>query len=332
MPSPRDSDAISPRALARVREPNDVSTDPSGGATRGASRGATRDPSVGAAARAAPVGVAGAERGRHRPLEVPRGPVFELPSSLRGARWVPSRSAAAAVLAVIVVVVLVFGVRLWLAGSGGGDVVGVRSPGGADPSGVSRGTSTMSRASPAGSTTGSPDAGGGAAGAVGSAGAASGAAGILVIHVVGQVRTPGVYRMSVGARVGDAVTAAGGAKTGADLAAVNLARVLVDGEQVVVPRPGEAVAAPGAGVAGQTGGAGGAGGVAGSAGSAGGKVALNSADLSALDTLPGVGPVLAQRILDWRTEHGRFTSVEELGEVSGIGEKLLAQLTPKVTL
>ena len=61
-------------------------------------------------------------------------------------------------------------------------------------------------------------------------------------------------------------------------------------------------------------------------------VSLNSADLSALDTLPGVGPVLAQRILDWRTEHGRFTSVEELGEVSGIGDKLLSQLTPKVTL
>jgi competence protein ComEA len=61
-------------------------------------------------------------------------------------------------------------------------------------------------------------------------------------------------------------------------------------------------------------------------------VALNSADLAALDTLPGVGPVLAQRILDWRTQHGRFTSVDELGEVSGIGEKLLAQLTPLVTL
>ena len=67
-------------------------------------------------------------------------------------------------------------------------------------------------------------------------------------------------------------------------------------------------------------------------GASGAKVSLNTADLTALDTLPGVGPVLAQRILDWRTAHGRFTSVDELGEVSGIGEKLLAQLSPLVTL
>lgn len=241
-----------------------------------------------------------------------------------------------ALLVVIGLVVLVFGVRLWLAGADGGDVVGVRSPEGAVPSGVSRGTSTLSRASPdeAAPATGSAKGAGGAAGAGGgSGGAASGAAGILVVHVVGQVRTPGVYRMAVGARVGDAVTAAGGATTGADLAAVNLARVLVDGEQVVVPRPGESVPGPGGVVpGGEAGAGGGAAGGGGSPGSAGGKVSLNSADLAALDTLPGVGPVLAQRILDWRTEHGRFTSVEELGEVSGIGEKLLAQLTPKVTL
>jgi len=137
--------------------------------------------------------------------------------------------------------------------------------------------------------------------------------------------------MPAGSRVGDAVTAAGGATRSADLAAVNLARVLVDGEQVVVPKPGENVGPPVAG-GGASGAAGSGGGQAGAAGADGGKVALNSADLSALDTLPGVGPVLAQRILDWRTEHGRFTSVEELGEVSGIGEKLLAQLTPRVTL
>ncbi len=86
------------------------------------------------------------------------------------------------------------------------------------------------------------------------------------------------------------------------------------------------VTSPGAG-----GGGTGAGGT-GAGGAAGAKVPLNTADLAALDTLPGVGPVLAQRILDWRTEHGRFTSVDELGEVSGIGEKLLAQLGPLVTL
>jgi len=141
--------------------------------------------------------------------------------------------------------------------------------------------------------------------------------------------------MPVGARVGDAVAAAGGATPTADLAAVNLARVLVDGEQVHVPRPGESVPPAGSAVGSAGSGSGqgtGSTGGSGASGASGAKVSLNSADLAALDTLPGVGPVLAQRILDWRTEHGRFTSVEELGEVSGIGEKLLAQLTPKVTL
>jgi competence protein ComEA len=135
-----------------------------------------------------------------------------------------------------------------------------------------------------------------------------------------------VQQLAPGARVGDAVTAAGGATKAADLAAVNLARLVVDGEQIRVPKPGEAMpAAPGAPAPG-------GGQAGGPVARAGGQVSLNSADLAALDSLPGVGPVLAQRILDWRAEHGRFTSVDELGEVSGIGEKLLAQLRPKVTL
>ena len=112
----------------------------------------------------------------------------------------------------------------------------------------------------------------------------------------------------------------------ADLSALNLARVLVDGEQVRVPAVGEPVPpVPTAGAGASTGGG------AGSGGSRA-PVSLNTADLAGLDSLPGVGPVLAQRILDWRSSHGRFTSIDELGEVSGIGEKLLAQLTPLVTL
>lgn len=303
MPFRREPDTVSPRTLARVR---------------GAGPSEPRSPDD--------------ERGRHRPIEVARGPVFELPVSLQGARWVPSRPAVLAILAVVVLVAMVFGVRVWMAGGADGAVVGSRAGAGAEPTGVSRGTSTLSRASPSASVAGST-AKPADPGAMGSA-----TVGPLVVHVVGQVARPGVYRMAAGARVGDAVTAAGGASRTADLSAVNLARVLVDGEQIVVPKPGEAVAGPGAGsgaVSGATGGGaggGGAGGGAGGVGAAGGTVSLNSADLSALDTLPGVGPVLAQRILDWRTEHGRFTSVEELGEVSGIGEKLLAQLTPKVTL
>jgi competence protein ComEA len=146
----------------------------------------------------------------------------------------------------------------------------------------------------------------------------------LVVHVVGQVKRPGVVLLRPGARVRDAVAKAGGALPGADLAAVNLARAVVDGEQVRVPRPGEAVSAPDAASSGAAG--------AGAAGSAGGMVNLNTASESALEELPGVGPVLAQRIIDWRTEHGRFTSVDELAEVSGIGEKMFAQLQGKVTV
>jgi competence protein ComEA len=110
------------------------------------------------------------------------------------------------------------------------------------------------------------------------------------------------------------VAAAGGPTASADLTAINLARVLVDGEQVVVPAPGDTPstgAAPGA--------SGGTGGAAGS-----GRVDLNRADAAAFDTLPGIGPVLAERIVAWRDEHGRFTAVEELTEVTGIGPALLA--------
>ena len=148
----------------------------------------------------------------------------------------------------------------------------------------------------------------------------------MVVHVVGKVRKPGLQRLPPGSRVADALEAAGGAAKGADLARVNLARVLVDGEQVVVPAPGDPDP-PGAPatrrwrrerrhrIAAR-----------------GGLVSINTADLAGLDTLPGVGPVLAQRILDWRAEHGRFTTVDELGEVSGIGEKMMERLRPLVTL
>ncbi|KRE55718.1 competence protein ComEA [Phycicoccus sp. Soil748] len=154
------------------------------------------------------------------------------------------------------------------------------------------------------------------------------------MHVVGQVKKPGVFRLAVGARVADAVAKAGGALKGADLASVNLARVLADGEQVRIPKPGEVVAsAPGAGGpgAGSAGGGGSGGGPA-AAGGVGGRLDLNSATAAQLEELPGVGPVLAQRIVDWRTEHGRFASVDELGEVSGIGEKIFAELQPKVSV
>jgi competence protein ComEA len=162
------------------------------------------------------------------------------------------------------------------------------------------------------------------------------------VDVVGHVAHPGVVTVPDGSRVVDVLAAAGGALPGADVQRLNLARQVADGEQVFVPKPGETPPIPIGGIAGSPGGSGASlgsgGGAAGAgAGSGGGTasnvlVNLNTASLAALDTLPGVGPVLAQRILDWRAQHGRFTSVDELGEVSGIGDKLLEQIRPKVTV
>ena len=137
----------------------------------------------------------------------------------------------------------------------------------------------------------------------------------LVVHVAGAVRHPGLVRLPAGARVADAVKAAGGPARNAELASVNLARPVVDGEQLVVLVRGQspAGAAPPA--------AGGA-----PASASGAPIDLNTATLEQLDTLPGVGPVLAQRILDWRAEHGRFGSTDELREVSGIGEATFADI------
>lgn len=147
----------------------------------------------------------------------------------------------------------------------------------------------------------------------------------LVVHVAGQVHDPGVVELAPGARVHEALAAAGGARPEADLAAVNLARVVVDGEQVYVPAPGEVVPAVGT-APGQAGG-----GQSGS-GQIGGLVDLNRATVAELDALPGIGPVLAQRIVDWRGRNGRFTVVEELGEVSGIGPAILGRLRDLVTV
>ena len=154
--------------------------------------------------------------------------------------------------------------------------------------------------------------------------AAAGPATEVVVHVVGAVHHPGLVRLPAGSRVADAVRAAGGTTASARPASVNLARLLVDGEQLVVQRRGSAplVAAPGPpGAVGS-----------GATPAPSAPVDLNSATLEALDGLPGIGPVLAQRILDWRTAHGRFSSVDELGEVSGIGEATLADLRPVVTV
>lgn len=143
----------------------------------------------------------------------------------------------------------------------------------------------------------------------------------LYVHVLGEVASPGLYILEPDARLVDALAAAGGTLDAADLKAINLARPLSDGEQIIVPEVG---AQPPAGGPGGTGGAGGTGGTADI------KIDLNSADQSALETLPRIGPALAQRILDWREENGRFRSVDDLLAVPGIGDKLLAGLRDKV--
>ena len=165
---------------------------------------------------------------------------------------------------------------------------------------------------------GSPDA---AAGGPQVVPARDAPAGVLV-HVAGAVRDPGVYRLKGDARVRDAVRRAGGAARGADPDAVNLAAKLADGQQVLIPRrviPPAAGAAPaGAAPVGEAG--------AGAAPAA--PISLSSATVEQLDTLDGVGPATAQRIVAWRAEHGGFRSVDDLGEVPGIGPKRMAALRP----
>lgn len=139
----------------------------------------------------------------------------------------------------------------------------------------------------------------------------------VVVHVVGQVYEPGLYSLPEGSRVDDAIKRAGGPKPKAALVLVNLAAPVADGQQVVVPSNREAAQALAGGSV---------------AGGAGGRVHLNSATLDQLDELPGIGPVTAQKILDYRSEHGAFGSVEELDAVPGIGPATLDELRDLVDL
>lgn len=138
----------------------------------------------------------------------------------------------------------------------------------------------------------------------------------VYVHVSGAVVAPGLYVLTSGSRVADAISAAGGFGANADTAAVNLARPLSDGEQLVVLEVGQAPPAAGAGGE--------------SAGH--GPINLNTAGVEQLDQLPRVGPAIAQRIVDWREQNGRFASVDDLLGVPGIGEKMLAGLRDLVTV
>lgn len=135
----------------------------------------------------------------------------------------------------------------------------------------------------------------------------------LVVHIVGAVRRPGLYRLADGARIADAVRRAGGATRRADLSLVNLAAPVADGSQVVVPRRASP-AAPGANEGGED------------AAAPAGPIHLNTATVEQLDELPGVGPVTAQKIVDYREQHGAFSSVDDLDAIPGIGPARLEQL------
>ncbi len=205
-------------------------------------------------------------------------------------------------LAVVLVVAAVFSVQHFWTGRTqpvrAPDVVGAEAPAAGE------------NAAPDASAEAGADA---AAGALG-----GGDGGGIVVDVSGKVRKPGIHELPAGSRVADALQAAGGVRPGTDIGGLNRARLLVDGEQVVVGGP-PAVVGGGPGVPGAAG--------AGAAGAAAaGPVSLNTATAEQLDTLPGVGPVLAQHIIDYRTQHGGFRSVDELREVNGIGDRRFADL------
>jgi competence protein ComEA len=261
-----------------------------------------------------------------------------VPESLREARVDPGRRGALILLLVVALAAVVTAVGVWrdrpdvrAVDTSVVAALGASSEGGVTDLGVASGSADGSdtdgavdsnAAAPAGAPTG-------AAPGDMSGSSVPPAVTEIVASVTGLVAAPGVVTLAPGARVADAIAAAGGPAPGADLTGLNLAARLSDGDSVVV---GSAPVAGGvaSGVTGAPAGAdphnGGA-----SAGAAG-LLNLNSADEAALDTLPGVGPVMAQNILAWREANGRFSSVEQLQEISGIGPSRYAQIAPLVTV
>ncbi|WP_203682918.1 helix-hairpin-helix domain-containing protein [Actinoplanes siamensis] len=237
-------------------------------------------------------------------------------------RWLhafdPGRPGVRALAAVAVVVVLVAAFLAWrsrprvdpvTAGLDGTAASADGSPAGAGLAAAARGAGGPAGAGAAGGA-------GGPAGGAGGSGPAE-----VVVAVGGKVRKPGLVRLAPGARVADALTAAGGAQPGVDVSSLNLARKVTDGELIMVgatPPPGTTTA-PGAPAPGPS-------------GPPGGLVNLNTATLTDLDSLPGVGPVLAQRILDARDAQGGFRAVSDLRKVDGIGDARYEQLKDLVTV
>ena len=225
------------------------------------------------------------------------------PAAWRGARLDPGRPGATALALVAAVAAVVAAVGVWLERPRAEPVPDLPAVTVSAPDADSSAASARTTAAPTAAAPTPPPA-------------------PLVVSVSGKVRRPGLVEVPEGARVADVLDAAGGALPGTDLSTLNLARRVADGEQVSVGVPAAPDAAPAA--PGNPSSAAG--------GAANGKVDLNLATVEQLDALPGIGPVTAQRILEWRSRHGRFTRVEQLREIEGIGERRLAQLREMVTV
>jgi competence protein ComEA len=248
---------------------------------------------------------------RHR--RPPGWPVFD---GLRDRlRWDPGRRGAAAVAALALVAVVV---TVWQVARSRPQPVSIQTGAGglgSAAAGIAGGPDGLRSPSvpvvggPAPAATGMP------------AVPVSPPPGVVVVDVAGRVRSPGVYRLRAGSRVFDALRAAGGARRSRDTAALNLAAPVTDGQQILVGLP-----------AGPAGSAMSTGPPPSGTASAVAQVDLNTATLEQLETLPGVGPVLGQNILDWRAAHGSFSSLAQLRDVTGIGDVRFAQLGPLVTL
>ncbi|MBM9477108.1 ComEA family DNA-binding protein [Nakamurella flavida] len=265
-----------------------------------------------------------------------------MPEPIREARVDPGRRGAVVFVSVALVAGVVAAVAVWTGGPTPQPVAATVLAPVTDPGSASSGD-----VAPTGAHTGAGPAPTAPGGVASGSSAASGspadpapAAPVpvpvpveVVVSVTGRVVAPGLVTLPPGSRVADAVAAAGGPTAEADLTGLNLAARLADGDSVVIgsaaePAPaGVSRVAPGSAPSSV-----GAAGAVGAAGGGTGLLDLNSADQAALEDLPGVGPVMAQAILAWRTEHGPFTDVGQLQEVSGIGPARYAQLQPLVTV
>lgn len=191
----------------------------------------------------------------------------------------------------------------------------------------------LTGAAPAGGFTAQAEPGTGASGPTGGSGVEIGSdATRSLVHVAGAVRRPGVYELPPDARVRDAVARAGGGRAGADLDALNLAAKVTDGQQVLVGRRARGGGSAGAAASASppTAAQGPASGATGAAATASGPVNVNQADATQLEALNGVGPAIAQKIVEWRTQNGPFKSPEDLAQVSGIGPKKLEAMRAQV--